>query len=95
MTDIKSNGLCISRRSLQNVLHASLPDGCVTFGKPFKAFKEPSTPDGKVLVEFEDGSSAECDVLVGADGIRSKVSFVSHACRACLTVRYDLDWRAH
>jgi 2-polyprenyl-6-methoxyphenol hydroxylase-like FAD-dependent oxidoreductase len=60
----------ISRISLRKILAEGLEDA-VTFGKTFQFF-EP-IPDGRVIVHFEDGSSAEGDVLVGADGAASRV----------------------
>lgn len=41
-----------------------------SYSQPAPAEREPSRPDGVVL-RFTDGSTATCDVLVGADGIHS------------------------
>ncbi|KAG2427821.1 hypothetical protein HXX76_012143 [Chlamydomonas incerta] len=74
LKDLRSNGLGISRRSLQNILHAALPAGTVTFGAPLKAFTAPPAGQaGAVKVEFEDGTVESCDILIGSDGVRSKV----------------------
>jgi len=40
------------------------------FGKVFTGFDE---MDDHVVVRFADGTSAECDVLVGSDGVNSRV----------------------
>ncbi|GFR52510.1 hypothetical protein Agub_g15085, partial [Astrephomene gubernaculifera] len=41
LTDIQSNGLSISRGSLQRILYSALPPGLVTFGRSFAAFNAP------------------------------------------------------
>jgi 2-polyprenyl-6-methoxyphenol hydroxylase-like FAD-dependent oxidoreductase len=62
--------LSVSRWLLRNaLLHKS--DRFVKFGKTFQRYEK--LPDGAVKIFFEDGSVAECDLLVGADGIGSKV----------------------
>lgn len=43
----------------------------MAFGKTFRSFE--TTAAGRVLARFEDGSTAEGDVLVGADGAGSRV----------------------
>jgi salicylate hydroxylase len=58
-----------SRITLRQVLLSGLDD-VVQFGKTFTRYDE--TPDGIVL-HFADGSTATCDVLVGADGGNSRV----------------------
>jgi salicylate hydroxylase len=68
-----------SRITLRQILLARL-DGIVQFGKAFTRYEE--TDDGIVL-HFADGSTAACDVLVGADGGNSRVrqQFLPHAQR--------------
>ena len=68
-----------SRITLRQILLARL-DGIVQFGKTFTRYEE--TADGIVLY-FADGSTATCDVLVGADGGNSRVrqQFLPHAQR--------------
>jgi salicylate hydroxylase len=61
-----------------NVLRASfllemaklLPEGCVTFGKKLLEVEE---TNGYAILRFADGTSTDADVVVGCDGIRSKV----------------------
>jgi 2-polyprenyl-6-methoxyphenol hydroxylase-like FAD-dependent oxidoreductase len=58
----------VSRITLRQVLLTELAD--VHFGKTFVRYEERG---GKVVAHFEDGTSAEGDVLVAADGGGSRV----------------------
>ena len=60
----------ITRIALRRILLDGLDD-IVHFSKKFLAFED--APDGRVIVRFEDGSSATGDLLVGADGANSRV----------------------
>jgi 2-polyprenyl-6-methoxyphenol hydroxylase-like FAD-dependent oxidoreductase len=60
----------VNRLTLREILLAGLED-CVRFGKTFTRFEE--TGDGRVRALFADGSSAEGDLLIGADGTNSAV----------------------
>jgi 2-polyprenyl-6-methoxyphenol hydroxylase-like FAD-dependent oxidoreductase len=64
-----------SRITLRQVLLDGLD---VRFGKRFERYEQ---HDGVITLHFEDGATAECDVLVGADGIRSRVrrQYLPHA----------------
>lgn len=64
-----------SRITLRQVL---LHGQDVQFGKRFERY---SQEGGAITLQFEDGTTAECDVLVGADGIRSRVrqQYLPHA----------------
>ncbi|KAI0772514.1 FAD/NAD-P-binding domain-containing protein [Trametes elegans] len=42
-------------------------------GKRLLSYTDPAGPDGEIQLHFADGTSAVCDVLVGADGIKSRV----------------------
>src|ERR1700730_16849326 len=55
----------VSRFTLRQVLLTGLEND-IHFNKTFTRYEE--APDGRFVVFFEDGSSATCDVLVGADG---------------------------
>ncbi|MBV8836544.1 MAG: FAD-dependent monooxygenase [Alphaproteobacteria bacterium] len=70
----------VSRITLRQVLLAGLGD-VVHFGKTFTRYEE--RPDGCIVAHFEDGTSAEGDVLVAADGSGSRVrrQFLPHALR--------------
>jgi 2-polyprenyl-6-methoxyphenol hydroxylase-like FAD-dependent oxidoreductase len=60
----------VSRMTLRQVLLTGLED-ITAFGKQFERYEE--NADGTVTAFFADGSSATGDVLVGADGARSKL----------------------
>jgi 2-polyprenyl-6-methoxyphenol hydroxylase-like FAD-dependent oxidoreductase len=60
----------VSRITLRQVLLSGLND-VVHFGKAFTHYCE--TADGRVVAYFEDGTSAEGDILVAADGGGSRV----------------------
>ncbi|KAL6310424.1 FAD/NAD-P-binding domain-containing protein [Sparassis latifolia] len=49
-----------------------LPNGVAHFGKRLRSYSHGSSQDSVVL-HFADDSSAECDLLVGCDGIKSVV----------------------
>jgi len=61
-----------SRITLRQVLLSGL-DGEVHFDKMFTHYEEPDVPGSPFVLHFSDGSSAPCDVLVGADGGNSRV----------------------
>jgi 2-polyprenyl-6-methoxyphenol hydroxylase-like FAD-dependent oxidoreductase len=58
----------VSRITLRQVLMAELPE--LHFGKTFARYEEHG---GNVVAHFEDGTSAEGDILVAADGAGSRV----------------------
>ncbi len=60
----------VSRISLRQVLLRGLDD-VVQFGKTFQQYEQ--HPDATVTAHFTDGTSANCDVLVAADGANSAV----------------------
>ncbi len=60
----------VHRMTLRQVLLTGLED-VVAFGKQFEHYEE--NADSTVTAFFADGSSATGDVLVGADGARSKL----------------------
>jgi len=68
----------VSRITLRQVLLSGLEDA-VHFGKTFVRYEE--RPLGRIVAHFEDGSTAEGDVLVAADGGGSRVrrQFLPHA----------------
>ncbi|MCZ8514490.1 NAD(P)/FAD-dependent oxidoreductase [Paenibacillus filicis] len=60
----------VSRMTLRQVLLTGLED-IVRFDKKFVRYEQ--RPDGKVTAFFEDGTSADGDLLIGADGTNSPV----------------------
>ncbi|KID96265.1 Aromatic-ring hydroxylase-like protein, partial [Metarhizium majus ARSEF 297] len=74
------------RSQFLNGMAALLPAGAVRFGKRLVSYDD-DEQNGKVLVHFDDGSTAEAHVLLGCDGIHSTTRKVllgaDHpACRA-------------
>ncbi|HWS08165.1 MAG TPA: FAD-dependent monooxygenase, partial [Xanthobacteraceae bacterium] len=68
----------VSRITLRQVLLSGLDD-VVHFGKTFVRYEE--LPTGRIRAHFEDGTTAEGDVLVAADGGGSRVrrQYLPHA----------------
>src|SRR5690606_21067645 len=62
--------LTMHRADLLAALEAAVPDECIKLGKKAVCIEQ---ADGKVRVEFADGSVETVDALVGADGIHSVV----------------------
>ena len=60
----------VHRGDLHSVLESALVPGTVTFGKKLSHID--SSPSA-VRLFFEDGSQAEADLVIGADGLNSKV----------------------
>jgi 2-polyprenyl-6-methoxyphenol hydroxylase-like FAD-dependent oxidoreductase len=68
----------VSRITLRQVLLSGLDD-VVQFGKTFARYEQ--LPTGRIRAHFEDGTTADGDVLVAADGGGSRVrrQFLPHA----------------
>ena len=64
------SGATIHRADLLDVIAAALPDGSVTLGKRCAAVE---SRGDVAAARFEDGSEIEADVIIGADGIHSRV----------------------
>lgn len=62
--------LLMHRADLHAALAEKLAPGIVRFGKKLTNVRQ---DNGKVLFEFTDGSRDEADVLIGADGVHSRV----------------------
>lgn len=63
-------GVCLLRPKLQQILYEALPVGTVRTGVTFSNFEDTGE---NVKVYFQDGSIAIGDILVGTDGLYSKV----------------------
>ncbi|CAL9329645.1 FAD-dependent oxidoreductase [Streptomyces sp. enrichment culture] len=61
----------IDRRLLRDVLLKSLPAGTVRWGHTLRTVTGPG--DGPRRLHFADGATAECDLVIGADGAWSTV----------------------
>ncbi|MEM1116439.1 MAG: FAD-dependent monooxygenase [Bacteroidota bacterium] len=62
--------LCVSRPGLIDALRAEIPEAALHLGRALASFDDRGD---RVVARFADGTEAEADVLVGADGIRSAV----------------------
>jgi 2-polyprenyl-6-methoxyphenol hydroxylase-like FAD-dependent oxidoreductase len=62
--------LCTRRADLLEALISSLPADRVRLGHDFQSFERRKSSVG---IHFSNGTSSEHDVLIGADGIRSRV----------------------
>jgi salicylate hydroxylase len=60
----------VSRHDLIEGLRSIVDESCIHFSKRLKSVQE---VDQQVVAEFEDGSTATADCLIGADGIHSAV----------------------
>lgn len=74
MIDLDFEDGCIRfhRAHFLDVLVDHLPSGVAHFGKRLLSYKD-SGPDKEILLSFADGTQAECDLLIGCDGIKSVV----------------------
>jgi 2-polyprenyl-6-methoxyphenol hydroxylase-like FAD-dependent oxidoreductase len=68
--DTGAPAVALHRADLQGALLRSLPPESVHLGKTFVGFVE---EEDAVRALFDDGTEAACDVLVGADGLHSRV----------------------
>jgi len=56
-------------RALTGALSDALPPDCIRYGAAMARYEV--QPDGSVTAVLSDGSEQHCDILVGADGLRS------------------------
>ncbi|MDX6693582.1 MAG: hypothetical protein QOF02_1185, partial [Blastocatellia bacterium] len=62
--------VALHRADLQHILLHALPPNLVHLGKHFESYAQRGN---EMQANFADGSSVNCDVLVGADGLHSRV----------------------
>ena len=62
--------VCIRRSDLLSVLLAALPPGSVRLGQELEQLEQTK---GSVQLHFKSGLTEQCDGVIGADGIRSRV----------------------
>lgn len=70
MSNDKNAIVAIHRAKLQDILYKALDARDVFLGKSYQKHR---IEGEKVVVDFEDGTSTKGDLLLGADGIHSKV----------------------
>ncbi|KAH8807948.1 hypothetical protein F5884DRAFT_350010 [Xylogone sp. PMI_703] len=60
------------RAQMMDQLARFLPADCVVFGKRLESLEE-AGDDRRVILKFEDGTTAQADAVIGCDGIKSRV----------------------
>lgn len=72
LTDNLVGNLFLKRSDFQIYLEGQLgPSVQVHFGKRLQSYDDPKTSSSPIELKFADGTSANCDILIGADGIHS------------------------
>ncbi|KAG1900266.1 salicylate hydroxylase [Suillus fuscotomentosus] len=70
----KGNQMRFHRADFHGVLLSHLSPSCTTYNaKRLKSYIQPRSRKSPIKLIFQDGSTATCDVLIGADGIKSSV----------------------
>ncbi|EJF57443.1 FAD/NAD(P)-binding domain-containing protein [Dichomitus squalens LYAD-421 SS1] len=62
------------RSMLQRILAEKLDaTDRIHFSKRLTSYSEPTSPTEPIVMNFKDGTTATCDIVIGSDGIRSSV----------------------
>ena len=72
-SDDGTRGVMITRAALHQIVAAAAVEAGVEMHYGKRLVEVEDVPGKPVVVRFEDGSTAEGDILIGADGIRSQV----------------------
>jgi len=73
-SNIKGGFFGFPRPAIVQALVNKLGKNCHThLSKRVSSYSAPSFSNSSVTLHFTDGSAAQCDVLIGADGIKSSV----------------------
>lgn len=74
IADVRSDDVTSSvhRARFLEELVKLMPEGSASFGKRLATVEEPEDERGGVVLQFEDGSSARHDAVIGCDGIKSQ-----------------------
>lgn len=70
VAEFDTPAICIHRADLLSILKEQVPSECVHLGEKLESFKE---GESGVIAHLSSGRTAEGHVLVGADGIHSRV----------------------
>jgi salicylate hydroxylase len=62
----------VARSDLLDGLLQLVPKDCITFGKKLETISEVTGDEHPIHLTFKDGSTAQADCLIGADGIHSE-----------------------
>lgn len=66
--------ISVHRAEFHNVLYRRIPEHVgMHSNKRLVSYVDPDEPGSSIRLTFADGTTAMCDVLVGADGIKSAV----------------------
>lgn len=70
LPDTGTPAIVIHRADLQHALLSAVPSDSIHLNRVFASYEQSSD---RIVVHFADGSSEECDILIGADGLHSQV----------------------
>ncbi|KAI0088036.1 FAD/NAD(P)-binding domain-containing protein [Irpex rosettiformis] len=77
------------RAHFLNVLVDQIPSSIAHLGKRLRAYTQ-NSPSEPITLEFADGTTATCDLLVGSDGIKSAVRRCMYEGKAAVTRNAEL-----